>query len=47
LASGFVLVAVVLLGHPGATGQLIGVAAAGIALVALVRLVQRQVSPSR
>lgn len=45
-ASGFVLAVVFFLGRPGATTQLVGVAAAGIALVALVRLVQRQVSPS-
>ncbi len=46
VASGFVMTVVWLLGRPGATGQLIGVVAAGIALVALVRLVQRQMAPS-
>jgi hypothetical protein len=44
--SGFVLTTAWLLGRPDAGGQLIGVAAAGIALVILVRLVQRRTSPS-
>lgn len=44
--SGFVLTTAWLLGRPGAVGQLVGVAAAGIALVILVRLVQRRTSPS-
>jgi hypothetical protein len=44
--SGFVLTTAWLLGRPGSGGQLVGVAAAGIALVILVRLVQRRTSLS-
>lgn len=44
-ASAGVLIAVWLLGSPGPMGQVVGVAAAGAALVTLVLLVQRRLSP--